>query len=225
MSKRISIENYTAARSTFYEIQKKIEEHLTQKLSASDKSNLEKLYISVSSNAAMCCFHLEDITGSLENCDKVLRIDPNHQKSLYRKALCKQKIGDQVDEEKGLEEVERKKKQLIYYEEARKILEDVLHADNKNKDVKDKLSDLVKVIVQIRLKHKLIEPKPQPKENKPPVQEEKKETSDETPKRAANKNPTPGLSKQYFENITNNAAKTITGKNCYKLCYLKFDNR
>jgi len=195
-------------------VQGKIEDHLKKDIASADRASLEKLYIQVSSNAAMCCFNLDDIDGSIENCDKALKIDPKHQKSLYRKALCKQKIGDKVDEETDLEEIERKKKQLVYYEEARKILEDVLHADNKNKDVKDKLSDLVKIIVQIRMKYKLIEQKNQPKETKAPVQEEKKqvEPTSESPKKGTNKNPTPGMSKAYFETITTNAAKAVTGK-------------
>ena len=159
----------------------------------------------------MCCFNLNEIEKTLENCEKALILEPAHPKCLYRKALCKQKIGDNYNSDTKLSELDRKKKQLELYQEARTILEQVLAVDKANKDVKGKLEDVIRTVTRIQIDYKqLAEKKVAPKPKVVEVEEEDKQTTDKSPKKA--KNPTPGMDKQYFEDITKNAAKTITGK-------------
>lgn len=212
-SNKTSLENYAAATKTFYEAQAKIEETLKQSIASEARSNLEKLYVQILSNTAMCCFNLNEIEKTIENCEKALILEPTHQKCLYRKALCKQKIGDNYNSDTKLSELDRKKKQLELYQEARQILEQVLAVDKTNKDVKGKLEDVIRTVTRIQIDYKqLAEKKVAPKKEEPKVVEveEAKQAADQTPKKA--KNPTPGMDKQYFEDITKNAAKTITGK-------------
>lgn len=161
----------------------------------------------------MCCFNMNDIEQSLNNCEKALKVDSNHQKCLYRKALCQIKLGDKAGQAKGGEEIERAKKQLGFYDSARKILEELLHQDKTNNDIKTKLSDLISLIVPIRMKHKLVDQKPA--ENKKievqaETQSEEKQQeaeSDASKKKAAPKTNTYKLPENYIDNVV----KTVTG--------------
>ena len=164
----------------------------------------------------MCCFNMDQIGNSLQKCDKALKIEPTHTKCLYRKGLCMIKIGEKVGQEGGIDEKEQKRKQLEFLRQAKEAFTKVLQLDNKNKDVQDKLEDLIKTERQIKKKYNLEETKlvkEVESSSKTSAKEEAKkpEVLSEAKKDPVKKPPA-GLSKDFLENITKSAINTTTSK-------------
>jgi len=167
------LENYPQAKSSFESLIAEIESYYSKNITTSDREKLNTLYLAVLSNAALTAFYLNQFEDSLAFCEKALGKDPNHQKCLYRKSLCKISLADKA--ESSGDEISRKKKQLELYEEARVCLETLLKIDNKNKEVKDKLSEIIGIIVKIRKEYNFSETKTAEKNTETPKKEEKKE--------------------------------------------------
>ena len=190
---------------------KEIEGHLSNKnVKKDDKEELNKLYLQLLSNKALSLYNLGRYEQSMADCDIVLAIDQNHQKCLFRKAYCNIKLGENVKKDyPNLSEIEMEKKQIEYYEKARKDIEHLYRLDNKNKDVYDKNQELINLLVSLKLKHKRLEQdfknksesKPEKVDIKEEIKEQKKERSPLLPT---------GITKELLDKVTNNALKNVT---------------
>jgi len=180
-------------------------------LSEADKASLTTLYLAVLSNGALAAYNLNDLDTSLKFSEKALRIDPNHQKCLYRKALCNLAYGDNMKPKPG--DTASVKQQLEYYEEAKKGLQAVMKLVPNDKKIEEQLSNLIRLIVKIRKENNLEEQKPTTTKMKVVAEEDSKE-EDTTPK-ANNFKPkkiAPGVSREFLEKVTNNAMNAATSR-------------
>ena len=134
-------------------------------------------------------------------------MDPTHAKCMYRRALCQLLKGDKAAEAKNFTA------QLEYYGKGKSDLEMLHRLEPSNKEVENKLSAVVRVIIQLQQKLK----------DDPASQSAVKASKGEPKKRSLvveEENPQPtetkkvrlpvGLSKEKLENVTHAAVAQIT---------------
>lgn len=163
---------------------------------------LKTLYQQVGSNKALVDFKLNDIDDCLAACEKVLNLEPNHEKCLYRRGLCFMTKAEQSAPAGNFQTT------LNLYKASRSDLETVLRIDKSNKEVESKLTAVVRAIIKLEAEHGIEQPKVSKKTSEKPirVEPEKPQTVQKTVKMPA------GLSKDKFEAIVNNAVSQTTSK-------------
>jgi len=221
--KKKTNEGYDSAQKGFLAITEQIEKHFQDNsLSKDDKDSLTKLYLQILSNRALALFNLNRFEDSIKDCDKAVSIDQNHAKCLFRRACCNTRIAEEAKtkypELVGVNQgVDLEKKQIESYDKARKDLEYLYKLDNKNEEVYKKIQDLLRILVDLRLKHKRMgvdkttEPKKVAKDEN--QKEEKKETpkaTTETKKPDRQSGLPTGMTKELLDKVTNNVVKTVT---------------
>ena len=68
---------------------KAIEQYLkAHDIIISNQLNLKRIEVTILSNTAMCFMKMNKYEDALEFCDKALKVDVDHVKSLFRKGKC-----------------------------------------------------------------------------------------------------------------------------------------
>lgn len=192
------------ARDQFQTLVTKIEKSIKE--NEKDKEYTEKLHalcLQVLSNRALSSYNLKDIDESLSDCNKAIKIDPQHQKCLYRRALCNIAKAEKAEKSTDETNEDSLNTHVGLLEAGRQDLETVHKLDNKNAEVKNKLSDVVRIIVQHKLKLRDI------KDKKTASTEQ--QTGGAKQDIPQNKN-SQGLSKEKLKNITSNVVSSVTSK-------------
>lgn len=205
-----SQENFQEAKDLYSKLIADVEVWFNQSLSPKDHETLKALYLAVLSNASLAAYNLDQIDDCLRFSNKALGIDPGHQKCMYRKALCYMSLGDKL-KPKG--DIELLKKQINYYEEAKKGLQSVMRLVPDDRKIEEQLSNLVRLIVKLRRDNKLEEPKVvETKQKMKVVEEDAKETEATT---KPSKNVAPKVSREFLDKITTKVMDTATSNSVF----------
>ncbi|KAL4437950.1 hypothetical protein ABPG74_001121 [Tetrahymena malaccensis] len=135
----------------------------------SDNKDLKTLYLQLSTNLALCHLNQNQHFEAIQICNKVLKIDPDNTKALYRRALSNKAQAESqlYSDPKDLESL-RIKDGL--FSQARADLEK-LNTLEENKAVKQELSYIVKESVKIKIALKNLDPNYQNEKKKLEVEE------------------------------------------------------
>lgn len=176
-------------------------------------AKLKTLYVQVTSNKALADFKLNNIDDCLTSCEKVLKVDPIHEKCTYRRALCFLAKGDTAASSNDF------KAQLEFYTKAKSDLETGLKMDKNNKEVETRLTNAVRVIVQLQARFKddpsntKEKTKADTKKRLVVAEEDSSVSAEQQKVNEVKKIRLPvGLSKEKLDAITNSAVSQITGR-------------
>jgi len=211
--------NYEAAQKEFLKITNEIEQYLNdKKLSKGDQEGLNKLYLAILSNRALALFNVNKFEEAIQDCDKALNLDSKHVKCLFRRGCSNTRLAENVKADyPNLQEIDAEKKQIDYYERARKDIE-FLYKIEKNPEIYNKTQELIKVLVTLKLKHKKLgegdktaetkkEKKPEKEENKQAAKADSPEKKKETTKAPILPS---GMTKEMLDKVTTNVVKNVT---------------
>ena len=160
---------------------------------------LKTLFVQVGSNLALANFKLNEVDDCASVCEKVLSLEPNHEKCLYRRGLCLSTKAEQYNASGDYQSA------LSYYKKSRSDLETVLKIDKSTKEVESKLTAVVRAIIKIETENGWEAPKStQKKVVKVQIEEAK-------PVQKTVKLPV-GIPKDKFDNIISSAVSQTTSK-------------
>ena len=180
------------------------------------------VYVQVLTNRALAQLNLKNYDEAIIDCDKTLRYEDKNLKALYRRALGKIGKGDKylINGEINNKNISNMKLQKEIYEAAQKDLEEVTNLDKKNDVAKQKMAELVKNLVKLKLvlkEKEEIDEKKNPKPVKSSLIKEvatSEESSIEAKKVAEEpenlkKKIAGNLSKSELNEVTNNVMNTV----------------
>lgn len=98
-------------------------------------------------NKALCELTLQKYDQVIKTTDRVLSLDPNNAKAIYRNALASKKLGDILKQKDS----QNLKEMNVYYENARKELERLIKIEPKNEAVLKELNEIRKICIDIKL--------------------------------------------------------------------------
>lgn len=163
------------------------------------KANI--LYLQILNNRAFTNYNLSLFEESIQDCDNTLRIDSKNLKGLYRRALSFFEKSKLINE--GKNALQEREKLL---EQAKENLEKIMVLNKDNQSAKEKLEEIVKEIVKIRMKIKETQPPPsKTNENK---KEQKNENIQEKNLGSSIKKES-NLNEEFLNNVTFNVSKKV----------------
>ena len=130
---------------------------------ASKSEQTLKLYQNILTNQALCELNLKKYPAVVVSTGKVLEIEPNNSKGLYRRGQAFKKLADEKlesnleDGSESSQNIESLKVANELLEKSKTDLEKLTKLEQNNKDVKDLLSEVIRSIVRIRLQLRTLE--------------------------------------------------------------------
>ncbi|KRX03752.1 hypothetical protein PPERSA_04260 [Pseudocohnilembus persalinus] len=185
-------------------------------------TKVQGLYLQFMTNKALCELNLKQFEDVLKTTDKVLSIEPNNQKAIYRNALASKSLAINFNQQAEQETNDLSKKgnllkqALEYSEQSRKELERLQKLQTKNDKVSNELQESVKLSVQLKLQMREQEQQQNPNQKAQPGQQNtsSQQFQPESPIKAQEyvKTDEKKIDNQYLDNVAKSAMDQVLEK-------------